>query len=150
MWTAWSVQVYFVIAVHPYQSVGLRQCSFSLLDNRSKGSLLVYSQVSQDFTVDFDFGFLQASDEAAVGQTVDACSSVDTCDPQSAELTLTLTTVTVCILTSFDDSLFGNSEYTAASTVVTFGLFQDFLVTGASLYTTFYARHGNSFLLKTK
>eukprot|EP01155_Anaeramoeba_flamelloides_P050734 Anaeramoba_flamelloidesc42128_g1_i4.p1 GENE.c42128_g1_i4~~c42128_g1_i4.p1 ORF type:complete len:147 (+),score=0.09 c42128_g1_i4:94-534(+) len=144
MWTTTPVHVYFIEVVHPYQSVGLRQCSFSLLDNRRKSSLLIYSQVSQDFTVDFDLSFFQASDEAAVGQTVDTCSSVDTCDPQCAELTLALTTVTVRILTSFDDSLFGNSEYTATSTVVTFGLFQDFLVTGASLYTTFYARHGNS------
>lgn len=105
----------------------LRQCSFGFLDNRSKGTLLVYSQVSQNLTVDFDVGLFQTSNKAAVGQTVDTGSSVDTCNPQSAELTLTLTTVTVRILTSFDDSLFGYTEHTAASTVVTFGLFQNLL-----------------------
>jgi len=60
---------------------------FSFLDNRSKRRFFVHCQISQNLTVDFDRRFFQASDETAVGQTVDTRTSVDTSDPQSAELT---------------------------------------------------------------
>ncbi|BBG29853.1 pyruvate-formatelyase-activating enzyme [Zymobacter palmae] len=99
------------------------------------------SQIRQNLTVDFDVGFFQASNETAVGQTVDTSSSIDTRDPQSAELAFTLAAVTVRILTSFDDCLFGYAEYARARTVVTFGQLEDLLVTTVCSHTTFDARH---------
>src|SRR6056300_1246904 len=119
----------------------LGQCCFSFLNNSAKRCLLMNSQISQYFTVDLNVSLFQTSDQTAVREAVNAACCVDTRNPQSTELTLTLTTVAVSVLTCFDDSLFGNSEYTATSAVVTFSLFQYFLVTCTSLYTTFYARH---------
>jgi hypothetical protein len=80
----------------------LGQSGFSFLDNRSKRRFFVHCQISQNLTVDFDRRFFQACDETAVGQTVDTRTSVDTSDPQSAELTFFLTTVTVGVLASLD------------------------------------------------
>lgn len=94
-----------------------------------------------DLTVDFNRGFFQAIDEFAVRNTVLTCCCVDTRNPQLTELTLTLTTVTVSILTSFDNSLEGNAVYARTRTVVAFSLFQNFLVTCTCNNTTFYASH---------
>jgi len=70
--------------------------------------------------------FFQASDETAVGQTVNTSTSVDTSDPQSAELTFFLTTVTVGVLACLDYRLLGNTEYAGACAVVAFSKFQNF------------------------
>lgn len=80
----------------------LSQGGFSFLDNRSKHRFFVHGQFSQNLTVDFDGRFFQASDETAVGQTVNTSTSIDTGDPQSAELTFFLTTVTVGVLACLD------------------------------------------------
>src|SRR5690606_24161280 len=103
-----------------------------------KRCFFIHGQISQHFTVNFNHGFFQAIDELAVRQTVQTGTGVDTRDPQLTELTLTLTTVTVSVLTGFDYGLFGNTEYTAASAIVTFSLLQNFLVTTTSDHTTFY------------
>src|SRR5690606_11179443 len=83
----------------------------------------------QNLAVDLDGSLLQASDQTAVGQAVDACAGVDTGDPQSAELTLLLTAVTVGVLAGLDHRLLGNAEYARTRTVVAFGEFQNLLVT---------------------
>ena len=90
---------------------GLGQNGFGFLDNRSKRRFFVHCQISQNLTVDLDGRFFQAGDETAVRQTVDTCTSVDTSDPQSAELTFFLTTVTVGVLACLDYRLLGNTEY---------------------------------------
>ena len=69
--------------------------------------------------------FFQAGDQAAVGQTVLTSTSVDTGDPQCAELTLALTTVTVGVLASLDHRLLGNAEHARACTVVALGELQN-------------------------
>lgn len=105
----------------------LSQSGFSFLDNRSKRRFFVHCQISQNLTVDLDGRFFQASDKTAVGQTVDTSTSVDTSDPQSAELTFFLTTVTVGVLACLDYRLLGNTEYAGARAVVAFSKFQNFL-----------------------
>lgn len=103
------------------------QRCFGFLDNSSKRLLLVHGQIGQNLTIDFDVSLFQTSDQTAVRQTVSAGASVDTGNPQSAESTLTVTTVTICVLTGFDNRLLGYTEYTATSTVVTFGLIENLL-----------------------
>src|SRR5690606_27675077 len=122
---------------------GLSQASLCFFDNRSKRRFFVHGQIGQNLTVDFDRRFFQASDQTAVGQTVDTSTSIDTGDPQSTELTLALLAVTVGILTRLDDRLLGNPEYTRARTVVTFGEFQNFLVTLARHHTTLNTSHSS-------
>src|SRR5690606_27900007 len=75
---------------------------FCFLSNRSKRNCVMHSDVSKNATVNAYLSFFQARNHAAVLQTVLTCNRIDTCNPQSAELTFLLTTVTVCILTSFD------------------------------------------------
>jgi len=105
----------------------LSQGGFSFLDNRSKRRFFVHCQISQNLTVDLDGRLFQASDQTAVRQTVGTSTSVDTSDPQSAELTFFLTTVTVGVLACLDYRLLGNTEYARASAVVAFSKFQNFL-----------------------
>jgi len=105
----------------------LSQDGFSFLDNRSKRRFFVHCQISQNLAVDLDGRLFQTGDQTAVGQTVVASTSVDTSDPQSAELTFFLTTVTVGVLTSLDDRLLGNTEYAGTRTVVAFSSFRIFL-----------------------
>src|SRR5690606_4276817 len=120
------------------------QAGLGFFNQSRKRCFFIHGQVSQYFTVNFNHGFFQAIDELAVRQTVQTCAGVDTRDPQLTELTLTLTTVAVSILTGFNNGLLGNTEYTAASTVVTFSLLQNFFVTTTSDHTTFYTSHSLS------
>ncbi len=101
-------------------STGLCQSCFRFFDQSGERYFVEYSDVSQDLTVDFNRGFFQAIDEFAVRNTVLTCCCVDTCNPQLTELTFTLTTVTVSVLTSFDNSLEGNAVYARTRTVVAF------------------------------
>src|SRR5690554_3867662 len=117
------------------------QGCFGLLNNSGKRLLLVHGQIGQNLTIDFNIRFLQASDQTAVRQTVCTGTSVDTGNPQCAERALTVATVTVGILTSLDNRLLGNAEYTATSAVVTFGLLENLLVTTTCYHATFYTSH---------
>src|SRR5690606_24567321 len=104
------------------------QGRFGLLNNSGKRLPLVHGQVSQNFTSNFHLPFLQAIDQTAGRQTVCTGASVDTGNPQCAERALTVATVTVGILTSLDNRLLGNAEYTTTSAVVTLGLLENLLV----------------------
>ncbi|OEC40254.1 hypothetical protein A7D27_16475 [Pseudomonas sp. 1D4] len=119
----------------------LSQNGLSFLDNRSKRRFFVHCQIGQNLAVDLDGRFFQASDQTAVGQTVLTSTSVDTSDPQSAELTLALTAVTVGVLACLDYRLLGNAEHARASTVVAFGEFQNFFVTSTSDNATLNTSH---------
>ena len=117
------------------------QGRFGLLNNSGKCLLLVHGQIGQNLTIDFYVSLFQTSDQTAVRQTVGAGTSIDTGNPQSAESALTVTTVTVSVLTGFDNRLLGYTEYPATSAVVTFGLIENLFVTTACDHTTFYTSH---------
>ena len=53
-----------------------------------KAGGIVHSQVSEHLAVDFDVLLLQAVDERRIAHAVQAGSSVDTGDPQAAEIAL--------------------------------------------------------------
>jgi hypothetical protein len=89
----------------------LGQSGFSFLDNRSKRRFFVHCQISQNLTVDLNGRFFQTGDETALVQTVNTSTRVDTSDPQSAELTFFLTTVSVGVLACLDYRLLGYTEY---------------------------------------
>src|SRR5690554_1406472 len=117
------------------------QGCFGFLNNSGKRLLLVHSQIGQNLTIDFNIRFLQTSDQTAVRQTVCTGASVDTSDPQCTKSALTVTTVTVCVLTGFDNRLLGNAEYTTTSAVITLGLLENLLVTTTCYHATFYTSH---------
>lgn len=117
------------------------QLGLGLVYQAAECSFVVHGQVGQHFTVDFDGSFLQAIGELAVSQAQLTGGCVDAGNPQLAEYALFGAAVTVGILTCLHDGLFGNAEYIAATTAETLGQLQNFLVTGMSRDTTFYARH---------
>jgi len=75
------------------------EAGLRLFGDRGKTGSIVHGNVCQHATVDFDRCLLQTVDETAVGKTVQTRGGVDTGDPESAELTLLLTAVTVGVLT---------------------------------------------------
>jgi hypothetical protein len=101
----------------------------------------MYSQVSQYFAVNFDACQVQTVDETAVCQSfvIGANARIDALDPQAAEVTLAIMTVASCVLVCFIDSLCCNFERILATSIVTFGLVDDFLVTAMGDNTPFYA-----------
>src|SRR5690606_3630645 len=102
-----------------------------------------HTRFSRDWSSDVCSSDLlfQAGNQTAVGQTVLTSTSVDTSDPQSAELTLALTAVAVGVLASLDYRLLGNTEHTRTSAVIAFGEFQNFLVTATSYDATLNTSH---------
>src|SRR5690606_15916920 len=120
---------------------GLSQASLCFFDKRSKRRFFVDGLYVLNLTVAFSVSLNHAGNQTAVGQTILTGTSVDTGNPQSTELTLALLAVTVGILTSLDDRLLGNPEHTRTCTVVTFGEFQNLLVTLARHYTTLNTSH---------
>jgi hypothetical protein len=62
-------------------------------------------------------------------------------NPEGTEDAFFVATVTVGVLTSTHDRLFGNTKYITATATKAFGCVNNFLVTGTSGDTTFYARH---------
>ena len=81
------------------------------------------SQVGKNLAVQLNLSFLEAGDQLAIADTFGTRLGIDTSNPKCAESSFLGTTVTVCILTSFGDSLGSNSVNTTASTVITLGLF---------------------------
>ncbi len=66
-------------------------------------------------------------------------SRIDTLDPQSAEIALAVVTVAGCVLVRLIDGLRCDFECVLATTIIAFGLIDDFLVTGVGYCTTFNA-----------
>ena len=101
----------------------------------------VNRQISQNFTVNFDTGKVQAIDETAVCQRliIGTNARVDALDPQAAEVTLAIMTVASCVLVCFIDSLCCNFERILATSIVTFSVVDDFLVTAMGDNTPLYA-----------
>ncbi len=77
-------------SVHVSRQSGLREC-----DQAGKGLGIGDSELGQDLAVDVDLCQTQALDEAVVRDVVCTSCSVDTRDPQLAELALARTTVAV-------------------------------------------------------
>ena len=108
----------------------------------------MHCEIRQNLTVHFDASQVQAVDEFGICQCFVMCtnSCVDTLDPQCAEITLTILTVTCCVLVCFINRLGRYLEGILATAVVAFRLLDDFLVTGVGYGTTFNAGHSSEFL----
>src|SRR5712671_3074688 len=70
-----------------------------------------------------------------------ACRSVDTRNPQRAELTLLRAAVAICVLAGFDDCLLGGAIDLTAGVVVALRLAKNLLVTATGRHSTFYSCH---------
>jgi len=88
-----------------------------------KGVFFVHCDIRQHFTVNLYPCLLETSDKAAVRQAMFTGGSIDAHNPQTTELTLTLASVTVGVLTGLDNGLFSYLKGTTTSAVITFGSF---------------------------
>ena len=107
----------------------------------TKGCFVVNCQIGEDATVKLNACLVQSVDQTAVGQALYTGLGVDSRNPQSTECTFLSAAVTVSVLTRLGNCLSGNSVYTTPCAVITFCLLEDFLVTTACFYTTFYSSH---------
>lgn len=110
---------------------GLILESLNFVDDSLEGFGVVEGEVSEDFTVDFDTGFVDEAHELGVAQVVHACGSVDTLDPESAEVAFFVLAVAVCVCETFLPGVFGYGPYVTAASEVAAGKFQDFFATCA-------------------
>jgi hypothetical protein len=109
-----------------------------------KSRLVEDRQIGQHLAVDLDLRLSQAIHESAVFHAGFPGCRVDTGNPEAAELTLALPTVTIGVLSSLHDRLFGDAIDVFAAAAVTLGQGDDLLVARVRGYTTFDSGHRRS------
>ena len=88
---------------------------------------VIHTEVSEDLTVDIDAVSVEETHELRVAETLEASSSVDTLNPESAEIALVVTTITECICKTLFPSVLSYSPYILACADVTSCKMEDFL-----------------------
>lgn len=86
---------------------------------------VIDSEVSKNLAVDLDATLVQQTHQLRVAQTLEAGSSVDTLDPESAEVALLVTAVTVSVCETLLPSVLRNCPNILSCTIVTLGELQD-------------------------
>ena len=111
------------------QLVNSSTCQYLLyLLNDSLESLgIVDCEVSKNLTVDLDTSLVECTHENRVAHTLETCGSVDTLNPQCAEVALLVTTVAICICETLLPCVFGYGPNILAGTIVAAGKFEDSL-----------------------
>ncbi len=79
---------------------------------------IVHGEVGENLAVDFDSGLVDESHKLAVGKILKTRSSVDTLNPESAEIAFFLLAVAVGVGKTFFPSVFCYSPDIAAASVV--------------------------------
>src|SRR5580704_12798056 len=125
-------------------SSGDSESGLRLLRDRAKRVDIVYGDIGEHLAVDLDSSLQEAVDDPAIAQTVDARSSVDTRDPQSAELALLRAPVAVSVLAGLDDRLLRYAINLAPGVVIALRLTKNFLVTAPGRHATFDSCHVRS------
>ena len=91
---------------------------FSFLYDGFERLRLIHSEVSEHLAVDFDTCFLQRAHQLAVAQSFETSGSVDTLNPQCAEITLFVLAIAISILETFLPSVLGNCPYVGTATKI--------------------------------
>lgn len=86
---------------------------------------VIDSKVSKNLAVDLDATLVQQTHQLRVAQTLEAGSSVDTLDPESAEVALLVTAVTVSVCETLLPSVLRNCPNILSCTIVTLGQLKD-------------------------
>ena len=84
---------------------------------------VVDCEVSQNLAVDFDSSLVEESHKLRIAQALKTCGSIDTLNPQCAEVAFFVLSVAIGILETFFPSVLGNGPHISTATVVTSGLF---------------------------
>ena len=112
-----------------------------LSDDRLEGCAFVHGEISHHLAIQFDTSQLGAVHELRIGQTFGADSSVDTLDPQSAEVPLFDLAIAIRILAGLFDGLARDADGVLAATAIALGLIENPLVLGAGGNTAFDTGH---------
>ena len=100
---------------------------FSLFYDGFEGLGVVHGEVSEYLAVDFDACRVETTHELGVREAFEACGSVDTLDPEGAEVALLVATVAEGVGQTFFPGVFGNGPNVLAGTIVTAGEFENSL-----------------------
>ena len=92
---------------------------------------MVHGQIGQNLPVEVDIVFFELAHEGRVGIAMLASSGIDALNPKCAKIALLLAAVSVGVLQSFFEGIFGYGKDVFPSTEIAFGLLQHFLATGA-------------------
>lgn len=102
-------------------------CVLHLVDDGLEGSGIVEGEVSEHLAVDLDAGLVDEAHELAVAEILEAGCSVDTLDPEGAEIALLVLAVAVCVGETLLPCVLGYGPDVAAAAEIATGEFEDFL-----------------------
>ena len=86
---------------------------------------IVYCEVSEDLAVNLDTCLVESSHQLAVAHILQACSCIDTLNPESTESALRVTAIAVCVGQSLLPSVLSNGPYVLSGAEVTLGELQN-------------------------
>ena len=86
---------------------------------------IVNSEVSEDLAVDLDTSLVECTHKCRIGHVLETSSSVDTLNPQCAEVALLVTAVTVSVCETLLPSVLRNCPNILSCTIVTLGQLKD-------------------------
>ena len=99
-----------------------------LYDGLESGGI-VEGEVGEDLAVDLDAGLVDETHELGVAEVFEASGSVDTLNPESAEVALLILAVAIGVGQTLFPGVLGNGPYVAAAAEVAAGEFEDFFTT---------------------
>ena len=102
-----------------------------------EGFGVVEREVGEHLAVDLDTCLMDEAHELAVGEVLGAGCSVDTLNPQGAEVALFVLTVAVSVGKTFFPGVLCNGPHIAAASEVTTGEFEDFLSASSGSYVIY-------------
>ena len=98
-----------------------------LVDDSLEGFGIVHGEVGEHLAVDLDPGLVDKTHELGVGKVLETGGSVDTLDPEGAEIALFLLAVAVGVGETLLPGVFGDGLHIAAAAVISAGQFEYFL-----------------------
>ena len=108
-----------------YLMISLQDILLNLLDDSLESGLVVHGEVSEDLAVDLDTSLVECTHKCRIGHVLETSSSVDTLDPQCAEVALLVTAVTVSVCETLLPSVLRNCPNILSCTIVTLGQLKD-------------------------
>lgn len=104
-------------------------CVLNLLYDGLESGGIVEGEIGEDLAVDLDAGLVDETHELGVAEVFEASGSVDTLNPESAEVALLILAVAIGVGQTLFPGVLGNGPYVAAAAEVAAGEFEDFFTT---------------------
>lgn len=96
---------------------------FNLVYNSLESSGIVKGKVSENLTVDFNTSFVDETHELGIAEVLKTSGSIDTLNPERAEIALFVLAVTISVSKTFFPGVFSNCPHISAAAEVTTGEF---------------------------